>query len=88
MIKEIFALSLVLFAGLVGFVNHFASLTFSSQQSRCFCFFSAQTNAIDQAALIAIWNGLTSKESLGWNTAASLCGQADIVCTNQKVVEL
>jgi len=39
-------------------------------------FCSSQTaNAVDQAALVALWNGFTSKGTLGWNTTRSLCGQ-------------
>ena len=48
---------------------------------------AAQTNATDQAALIAFWKGLTNKGTLGWNTTATngLCGQHGIIYVNQKV---
>ena len=51
---------------------------------------AAQTNATDQAALIAFWNSLTSKGTLNWNTTAStgICGQEGVLCTGGKVVEL
>ena len=50
-------------------------------------FSAAQTDAVDQAALIAFWNALTNKGTLGWNTAATtgLCEQNGIICVNQKV---
>jgi len=50
--------------------------------------FSAQTNSVDQAALIAFWNGLTNKGALGWNTTTSLCGQNGVTCSNSKVIKL
>ena len=39
------------------------------------------TNAVDQAALGAFWNGLTSAGSIGWNTTSSLCRQTGVTCT-------
>jgi len=51
----------------------------------------AQTNATDQAALVAFWNGLTNKGNLGssWNTSASLCGKFFVSCDgNGKVTTL
>jgi len=56
----------------------------------CFCFFtikliikneccSAQTHPVDQAALIAFWNGLTDQGRLSWNTTESLCDTVDRV---------
>ena len=47
-------------------------------------FVAAQTNAIDQAAMLAFWKGLTNKEILVWNTA-SFCGQTGVICTSEKV---
>ena len=49
---------------------------------------TALTNAVDQAALIAFWNGLTFKAGLGWNTTASLCGQGGVTCSGGKVTLL
>ena len=43
---------------------------------------SQVTDAVDQAALVAIWNGFTSKGSLNWNTTASLCAQNVVTCTS------
>ena len=40
------------------------------------------TDAVDQAALVAIWKGLTNKGTLGWNTTSSLCGQNKVQCTS------
>ena len=38
------------------------------------------TDAVDQAALSAFWKGLTSKGTLNWNTATSLCHQTGVTC--------
>ena len=52
-------------------------------------FVAAQTNATDQGALIAFWDGLTGQGSLGWNTSQSLCGHNGVTCdATGKVVEL
>ena len=51
---------------------------------------AAQTNATDQAALIAFWKGITNKASL-WNTTAptGLCGQFGVACNeNGKMIQL
>jgi len=49
---------------------------------------TAQTNATDQAALVAFYKGITNPANLGWNTTASLCGQTGVTCTSGKVTSL
>jgi len=41
----------------------------------------ATTDPVDQAALVAFWEGITNPEVLGWNTASGLCGQSGVTCT-------
>jgi len=55
----------------------FSILLFPSSQ--------ATTNAVDQAALGAIWNGFASKGFLVWNTTSSLCGKRGVTCSSGKV---
>jgi len=43
------------------------------------------TDPVDQAALIAIWNGLTDTGKLGWNTSHSICDENGIWYINSKV---
>ena len=54
-------------------------------------FVVAQTNATDQAALLAFWNGLTvtSQGILGWNTNATngICGQNSVDCIGENATE-
>jgi len=50
---------------------------------------SGDTDAVDQAALVAILKGFTYKGKLDWNTANGLCGQDGVKCTDEgKVTRL
>ena len=83
-------LVLVLSTGLVKYIffPDFFYFSLVGFNSPTFVFSSAQTNATDQAALVAFWKGLTNTETLGWNTTASLCDQNGVYCTGQKVAQL
>jgi len=34
----------------------------------------------DKSAVLAVWNGFTNKESLGWDTTQDLCTQGGVTC--------
>ena len=48
----------------------------------------AQTDAVDQQILAEFFTSLDDPGALQWNTSASLCGQAGVICGSQGKVSM